>query len=166
MTKNPVAATLLFASLSAIAAEPAAQKVAAARPAATMLNPSDLKWGDAPPVFPKGAQVTVLHGNPFAKGIYALRLKMPDGYKIAGHWHTLDEQLTILSGTFVLHLGDSMDAPAHELTAGGYHFLPAKMHHAAEAKGEVVLEVHGAGPFDLHYLNPADDPSKAAEAKK
>jgi len=25
-----------------------------------------------------------------------------------------------------------------------------------------VLELHGNGPFDLHYLNPADDPATAA----
>ena len=31
--------------------------------------------------------------------------------------------------------------------------------------GEVVLELHGMGPFDIHYLNPADDPTKAAAAK-
>jgi quercetin dioxygenase-like cupin family protein len=161
MTKNLFAGALCFVCLAAVAAEPKAPK---AKAVPEMLSPADLKWGDAPPVFPKGAQVTVLHGNPFAKGTYALRFKMPDGYKIPGHWHSQDEQLTILAGTFVLHLGDSMDAPAHELSTGAYHFLPAKMHHAAEAKGEVVLELHGNGPFDLHYLNPADDPMKAAAA--
>ena len=33
------------------------------------------------------------------------------------------------------------------------------------AKGETVLEVHGMGPFDIHYLNPADDPTKKNAAK-
>ena len=159
--------TLLLAScvcsalLCLAAADP--QKKATAK--AETVSAAELKWGDAPPALPKGAQVAVLHGNPFAKGIYALRLKMPDGYAISPHWHTLDEQLTILSGTFILHLGDTMDAPAHNLEAGAYHFLPGKMHHAAQAKGEVVLELHGMGPFDIHYLNPADDPRKTAAAK-
>jgi hypothetical protein len=115
-----------------------------------------------PPVLPKGAQIAVLHGNPFGKGVFALRLKMPDGYKIPPHWHTQDEQLTIVSGTFILHQGDTMDAEAHTLDAGSYHFLPGKMHHAAETRGEVILEMHGNGPFDIHYLNKADDPSKSA----
>jgi len=152
------------AVLCLAAADP--QKKAPAKPQAVSLSPAEMKWGDVPPAFPKGAQVTVLHGNPFAKGIFALRLKMPDGYAIAPHWHTQDEQLTILSGTFILHLGDTMDAPAHNLEAGAYHFLPGKMHHAAQAKGEVVLELHGMGPFDIHYLNPADDPRKATAAAK
>jgi hypothetical protein len=94
-----------------------------------------------------------------------VRLRLPEGYKIPPHWHSKDEQLTILSGTFVLHMGDTMTAPAHELGPGAYHFLPGKMHHAASTKGETVVEVHGTGPFDLHYLDPADDPSKAASKK-
>lgn len=142
-----------------------AKDTKATKAEAVSINATDLKWGDVPPVFPKGAQLAVLHGDPHAKGLFALRLKMPDGYKIAPHWHSQAEELTILKGTFVLHLGDSMDAAAHSLEAGAYHFLPAKMHHAAEAKGEVVLELHGMGPFDIHYLNPADDPTKAAAAK-
>jgi hypothetical protein len=159
-------------SFAALADEPAAKSAPAGAKAAPMkqaafLSAADLKWGDVPPVFPKGAQMTVLHGDPSKKMQYAVRLKMPDGYKIAPHWHTLDEQLTILQGTFVLHMGDSMDAPAHNLDAGAFHFLPGKMHHAAEAKGETILELHAMGPFDIHYLNPADDPSqKAAEASK
>ena len=64
-------------------------------------------------------------------------------------------------------MGDTMEAEAHNLDAGAYHFLPGKMHHAAQAKGEVVLELHGMGPFDIHYLNPADNPNpKPAAAKK
>ena len=61
-------------------------------------------------------------------------------------------------------MGDTMDAPAHNLDAGAYHFLPGKMHHAAEVKGETVLQLHGMGRFDIHYLNPADNPRKTAAA--
>ena len=126
---------------------------------------ADVKWGPAPAVFPKGAQIAVLHGDPFKKNMFALRFKMPDGYRLAPHWHTQDEQLTILSGTFMLAMGDT-DADVHALEPGAYHFLPGKMHHSASAKGEVVLELHGMGPFDIHYINPADDPSKGAAAAK
>jgi hypothetical protein len=40
------------------------------------------------------------------------------------------------------------------------------MHHAAEVKGETVLQLDGMGPFDIHYLNPADNPNKAAMPPK
>jgi hypothetical protein len=146
----------LLRTASASAADAAKKKEAVS------VNSAEVKWGEAPPDLPKGVGMAVLHGDPAKNAPFTLRLKMPAGYKIPPHWHTKDEQLTILSGTFVLHMGDTMDAPATTLTAGGYHFLPGKMHHAAEAKGETVLQLDGIGPFDIHYLNPADNPNKAA----
>jgi hypothetical protein len=138
---------------------------AAAKPEAVMVNASEIKWGPAPPDFPKGAMIAVLYGDPGKDGPFTLRFKMPDGYKIAPHWHSQDEQLTVLSGTFILHMGDTMKSPAHNLEPGAYHFLPAKMHHAAETKGETILQIHGNGPVDINYLNPADNPNKAPAKK-
>jgi quercetin dioxygenase-like cupin family protein len=141
------------------------QTTKAAKPQSVSISAADVKWGPAPAVLPKGAELAVLHGDPGKKGSFAIRLKMPDGYRIAPHWHTLDEELTILSGTFLLTMGDK-EGEAHALEAGSYHFLPGKMRHSASTKGDVVLELHGMGPFDIHYVNPADDPSKAAAAAK
>ena len=130
------------------------------------VNPGDIKWGDAPPDLPKGAKIAVLHGDPAKADLFTVRLRMPGGYKIPPHWHTKDEQLTILSGTFILHMGDTMTSPSQTLEAGAYHFLPGKMHHAAEVKGETVVQLDGMGPFDIHYINPADNPNKSASAGK
>ena len=55
-------------------------------------------------------------------------------------------------------------APASTLTGGGFHFLPAKMHHAAETTEETIVQVDGTGPFDIHYLNPSDNPNPKAAA--
>jgi hypothetical protein len=129
---------------------------------ATFINGRDVKWGDAPPVLPKGAKFAVLFGDPGKPGPYVIRLLMPAGYKIAPHWHTQAENLTIISGAFYLSIGDTMDkAHAHALTAGGYHYLPAKAHHSAYAGTRTIVQVSGEGPFDITYINPADDPSKA-----
>jgi mannose-6-phosphate isomerase-like protein (cupin superfamily) len=141
-------------------------KPAGTRPEAASINVAELKWGDAPPDLPRGAQLAVLHGDPTQKVPFTMRLKVPTGYKLPPHWHTQDEQLTILSGTFVMHMGDTMDAPATILTAGAYHFLPAKAHHSAEARGETVIQIHGVGPFDIHYLNPADNPKAAVSTPR
>jgi hypothetical protein len=169
MTKNllgAVCSALVGIAAAAGTDNPPAKATTAGKAAAETIAASDLKWGNAPPVFPKGAMLAVLHGNPSTKGVFAARLKLPGGYRIAPHWHTQDEQLTVLSGTFILRMGDSIDAEGHEMKALAYHFLPGKMHHAAETKGETILEIHGQGPFDMHYINPADDPSKSAEAAK
>src|SRR5678815_39462 len=129
----------------------AAKKKAPGKGEAISIAAGEVKWGDAPPDLPKGAQLAVLHGDPSKKAVFTVRLRMPDGYKIPPHWHTNDEQLTILSGTFLLSMGDSFDAAtAHSLSTGAFHFLPGKMHHAAATKGETIVEIHGVGPFDIH----------------
>jgi quercetin dioxygenase-like cupin family protein len=61
--------------------------------------PAEIKWGDPPPVFEKGAKFAVIAGDPGKPGIYVVRLKMPAGYKIAPHWHPTDEHVTVVSGT-------------------------------------------------------------------
>ena len=155
----------LLAAASALAAD-AEKKAPAAKGEAVSVTPAEIKWGPAPPDLPKGAELAVLHGDPSKKAPFTARLKMPPGYKIPPHWHTRDEQLTILSGLFVLHMGDTMEAPATNLDPGSFHFLPGKMHHAAEVKGETIVQIDGMGPFDIHYLNPADNPNKPKSAAK
>ena len=164
-TSRATFAFVLLATAPAFAAD-ATKKTDAAKHEAMSINAAELKWGEAPPDVPKGASLAVLHGDPSKKAPFTIRLKLPAGYKIPPHWHSNDEQLTIVSGSFVLHMGDTMDAPATTLTAGGYHFLPGKMHHAAETKGETIVQIDGTGPFDIHYLNPADNPNKSAATIK
>jgi hypothetical protein len=144
----------------------AQDKSATTKREAVTIAPADVKFGPAPPVLPIGAQLAVLHGDPSKKGPFTMRLKVPEGYKIAPHWHSNDEELTVISGTLLLAMGDKAGENAHTLTAGAYHFLPAKMHHSASTKGETVVQVTGNGPFDIHYLNPADDPSKKSAGTK
>ena len=130
-------------------------------------TPADLKWGDPPPVFEKGASFAVVAGDPSKEGVYVVRLKMPAGYKIMPHWHPTDEHVTVLSGTFEIGMGDKLDKAAMKaLPAGGYVLLPAQMHHYAMAKTATVVQVHGLGPFALTYVNPADDPMQRAAAGK
>jgi anti-sigma factor ChrR (cupin superfamily) len=125
------------------------------------LNAKDLKWGPAPNVLPKGAQVAIVSGDPFKDGAYVLRLKIPKGYKIPAHNHPTTEYVTVLSGNFHIGMGDKLDEKkGMELTAGAYGEAPAKMNHYAWATSNTVLQVHGQGPFAITYVNPADDPSK------
>ena len=147
------------------AAKTTAKPPKASGKGAVMMNAGDVKWMDAPPDVPKGAQMGVLYGDPAKAAPYVVRIKAPDGYKIPPHWHSKDEQLTIISGRFVLHLGDTMTGEAHELEAGAFHFLPGKMHHAAETKGETIVQINATGPFDINYLNPSDNPNPKTAKK-
>jgi len=128
-----------------------------------LVTTHDIKWGDPPPVFEKGASFAVISGDPGKAGIFVVRLKMPAGYKIMPHWHPTDEHVTVLAGTFALGMGEKLDdAAAKDLPPGGYALLPAEMRHFAIAKTAATVQVHGNGPFALTYVNPADDPSKRA----
>lgn len=156
----------LVASASADTAKDTAakKKQPAAKQEAVFITAKDVKWGEAPPDLPKGAQIAVLTGDPMKAGPFTIRLKAPDGYKIPPHWHTQDETLTIIGGTLNLMMGDHMTNP-HALDVGAFHFLPGKMHHGAEAKGETIVQISGNGPFDIHYINPADNPNPKAASR-
>ena len=55
------------------------------------INSDDVKWMPAPNVFPVGAQIAVISGDPFKEGLYVVRLKMPQNYKIPAHNHPTTE---------------------------------------------------------------------------
>jgi hypothetical protein len=122
-----------------------------------------LKWGPAPPALPPGAQMAVIDGDPAAKGLVTVRLKMPAGYQIAPHWHPTDEHITVLAGSLSIGMGDTLDkAHGNTLKVGGYAVAPATMHHYAWTKTGATVQLHLEGPFGITYVNPADDPSHSA----
>jgi hypothetical protein len=125
--------------------------------------PADkVQWGAAPPILPAGAQLAVLEGNPAEKGPVVLRLKMPANYKIPAHWHSMDERVTVLSGTFNIGMGDKLSTQTSQpLTSGGFVSLPAKMHHFAWTSAPTVVQLNLEGPFDLFYVDQNDNPQAA-----
>jgi hypothetical protein len=128
-----------------------------------MVSPDELKWGPGPPALPAGAQLAVLEGDPSKAGMpFTIRAKMPDGYKIPPHWHPTDERVTVLEGSLGMGLGDKFDqAAGRAMGAGSYAAMPTGVRHFAWAIGETVIQVSAIGPFEVHYVNPADDPRKA-----
>jgi quercetin dioxygenase-like cupin family protein len=126
-----------------------------------IVKPDALKWGPAPPALPAGAKVAVLVGSPAKPGPYTIRVKLPDGYKVPPHWHPSDENVTVLQGTLLVGRGERFDLDkTEELPAGSYMRMPKTMRHFAAARGETILQVHGIGPFEVNYVNAADDPRK------
>jgi catechol 2,3-dioxygenase-like lactoylglutathione lyase family enzyme len=125
-------------------------------------TPDAISYGPAPAFVAAGAQLAVLEGNPgAASGDYTVRLKMPDGYRIAPHWHPQRENVTVISGTFKVGMGDTFDeSKMGAFPAGSFAFLDPDMHHYAMSSGEVVVQVHGTAPLQFNYVNPNDDPSR------
>ena len=136
--------------------------MAAASAEKNAFTPDAIPYGPAPPFVPLGAQLAVLEGNPLAtSGDYTVRLKMPDGYRIAPHWHPQRENVTVLSGTLKVGMGDRFDeASMGSFPAGSFAYLDPSMHHYVMASGEVVVQIHGTSPVQFNYINPDDDPSR------
>jgi quercetin dioxygenase-like cupin family protein len=127
-----------------------------------IFGPTELTWGDAPPGLPAGGKMAVLDGDPNKKGSFTVRLQAPDGYKIAPHTHPTAERLTVISGTFHLGMGEKFDeAAGREMGPGSFAVLPAGMKHFAWSTGELVVQIDSEGPFEIKYVNPADDPRNA-----
>jgi quercetin dioxygenase-like cupin family protein len=77
------------------------------------------------------------------------------------HWHPTDEGVTILSGTLRAGMGEKMDEGSmKDLATGSYVLMPRNSPHYVKAKGETVVQIHGAGPLEFMYVNPQDDPRK------
>ena len=126
-----------------------------------MFTPATTKWGPGPASLPPGAQAAALEGDPSKPGPFTLRIKLPDGYRIPPHWHPADEHVTVVQGTFVLGIGEKFEQTGgHELGAGAFALMPAGTRHYVSTKGETVVQLHGTGPWDINYVNAADDPRK------
>ena len=135
---------------------------ALAADAPLIASAKDVKWGPAPPFLAKGAEMAVMAGDPAGTGPVSVRLKLPAGYKIPAHWHPTDEQVTVLSGTLSIGMGDKLDVKKGQtLRAGGFGIAPAHMNHYAWTTTGGVVQLNLMGPVALTYVNPADDPSKA-----
>lgn len=125
-------------------------------------EPGDgIQWGPAPPIFPKGAEMAVLQGDPSKADEFTVRLRLPNGYKIPPHTHPTAENVTVLKGTFLAGMGEQfVESNMKAFGRDGFASIPANHAHYAMARGQTIVQVHAIGPFQLTYVNPADDPTK------
>jgi quercetin dioxygenase-like cupin family protein len=162
-----IAASFLLLAGSATAS--VAQDERDATPAAAMqtdheiVTADEVVWGPGPASIPGGAEAVVLYGDPTAEGLFALRLKLPDGYLIPPHTHPKPEIVTVISGTFRVGMGETAnESEAKDLPQGSFFAFPPGMAHYAYAEGETVIQLNSTGPWALDYINPEDDPREAS----
>jgi quercetin dioxygenase-like cupin family protein len=152
--RRPVTAALLLTIAFAACSQAPTSASVPAEP--------QLSWGPAPAIFPAGAQMAVMQGNPGGNALFTVRLRFPDGYRIPPHTHPTDENLTVVSGTFLVGMGNTLDTKSTmALGAGGFVTAPANQAHFAVAQGATIVQVHAMGPFAMTYVNPADTPHAA-----
>jgi quercetin dioxygenase-like cupin family protein len=124
--------------------------------------PDGIEWGPAPASLPSGAQLAVIEGDPNAQGEFTMRLRMPAGYRIPPHFHRATEHVTVLQGTFYVGMGETFDASKGSgLPTGTFGAIPPGMRHFAWTDGEeVIIQLHGNGPWGIYYVDEADDPRR------
>ncbi|PYT54559.1 MAG: hypothetical protein DMG43_05785 [Acidobacteria bacterium] len=125
----------------------------------------DLKWT---PIM-KGCDLAPVSGDSNAEGApFVLRIRCADGIKLPAHWHPTDEHLTVLKGTFLVGMGESFDeAKLQTMNVGNFLTMPKEMRHFGLCKGETIVQVHGAGPFKVNWVNPSEvQPPDAPAAAK
>jgi quercetin dioxygenase-like cupin family protein len=114
-----------------------------------------------------GAQMAVVSGDPSKAEPFELQLSLPNGYRIAPHYHPTDETVEVKQGTFLVGMGNKFNVKAaKKMKVGGHARMPAGQHHFATAQGKTVVDVKATGPFAITYVNPTDDPrAQGAKAK-
>lgn len=121
--------------------------------------PTTVEWKVGPAALPPGAKMAVLEGDPTKEGPFVVRFQFPDGYHVPPHTHPKTERVTVISGILYLATGETLDrTSAKKLPAGSFGYWPAGMKHTAWSEGETIIQLHGVGPWQINYVNPADDP--------
>lgn len=146
----PISRILLTVGLSASLCS-----AALAGPAPTIVTIQTAKWQQGTGAF-KDVQIAPIIGDPTASGTYyAYLIKLPDGVRVAPHFHGMTENVTVLSGALMVGLGDSINpSTMMQLGPRSVGSIPAGIHHYAVAKGETIIEVSGIGPDTLTPVSP------------
>lgn len=87
----------------------------------------NLKWNKiVPELGDRSSEITILRVDPKTQATQ-LMIRVPKNFHVPMHWHTANETHTVVSGTFIMECEGLRDT----LRAGGFNYLPSKMHHQA-----------------------------------
>jgi quercetin dioxygenase-like cupin family protein len=107
--------------------------------------------------------VEVVLGDPQVPGQpFVMRIRELPGTIIPPHTHPVDENITVLEGTFFFAVADTFDLTLmKELKAGSYAFAPRGSTMFGASPDGAIVQVHGIGPFHIHWRDgykDLDDP--------
>jgi quercetin dioxygenase-like cupin family protein len=124
------------------------------------VRPDEIVWTDD--TLFKGLQYSNLIGDPSKAELIVTRVKLPPNFKIPLHTHPFTEVLTILSGGF--GNADSDTDKGEVLKTGSVLVMPANHpHRVFTTDQETIFQFSYTGPFEITFVNPADDPRKKTQ---
>ena len=120
--------------------------------APTPILSSTVKW--SPSTATPGLESAWFVGAPEQQGIYAQRVKVPAGAKIAPHTHPDERFSIVLAGTIYVGFGDVFDERnVVAIPTGGMYIAPAGVAHYVWAKdGDAVYQESGIGPTATNFI--------------
>lgn len=117
------------------------------------------------PSWPR-TEIAVVSGDLSSKGPFVFRFRMPGGYWIHPHRHPVDARLRVISGTFLVGMGERLDSTKVEVLKAGREIrLSAGMAHFEGTRGATVVEISGDGPWGIRFLDPTKDPSATTRTR-
>lgn len=123
-----------------------------------MMTPDEMEWGPVASMG-EGAEITLIEGELDQEEPFTFRLRLEDGYEILPHIHPEYERVTVISGTLHFAHGETFEPDAtRELEPGSVAIMPPGEPMFGYAEGEVIMQLHGNGPWGIEYVDPADDP--------
>ena len=101
-------------------------------------------------------RIEAVHGDHTKPGEpFVIRIHAEAGYIIMPHTHPVDENIVVIQGSWALGMGDRFKRQSLEpLEVGDYAFAGKGMAHFALAKSDTIVQVHGIGPFSVHWVVP------------
>ena len=124
------------------------------------VRPDELDWGPVGSMG-EGAEIAIIEGDLTKAQPFTFRLRLEDGYKIKPHVHPAYERGTVLKGTLHFAHGVEFDRDQTNALPEGSTFIMAPgMPMYGYAEGEVLLQLHGEGPWGIEYINAKDDPRR------
>jgi quercetin dioxygenase-like cupin family protein len=119
---------------------------AGAAATAEAVKAGDMKWKP----LGGGFEISILYTNPVTQVTY-LEIRGSGNLHVPRHWHSFNESITVLQGTFVVAHDGSDDKTV--LGPGGFAYLPAKVIHEAwtgDAGATYFITVDGK--WDVNFV--------------
>ncbi len=143
---------------------------------APLSHSADTRQRRIVPLRPLSQDFEVIYGDPDIAGeSFVMRIRELPGTIIPPHRHPVDEHITVVQGTMYFAVGDQFDRAAmQEIKTGGYAFIPKGSTMFGYIPDGAVVQVHGVGPFHIHWRAGAewrekdqtlDDPGSASVFK-
>lgn len=171
--RKPFVVAIALLSACASRPDPAAQHHDSAFSAASgvsRMEETGTRAFHVAPLRPMTGDVEILSGDPEKPGEpFVMRIRELPGTVIPLHTHPVDENITIVQGTWYFAVGEKWDRAAlKELRAGDYAFAPKGSTMFGYCPDGAIVQVHGIGPFTIHWrhgVKTLSDPDAAVTFK-